>query len=68
MRALCVHQGAQQPLQKKLKPLGTGTQRTVRDKIDALGIHCLFLLAMHLAGRVKTFALVTGDIRNVVMC
>ena len=62
MRAYCVPQGAPEPLQKELEPLGTGTRRTVRDKFDALGIHCLFLLAMHPAGMVKTFALLTGDI------
>ena len=54
--------GAPQPLQKELGPLGTGTRRTVRDKFDALGVHCLFLLAMHPAGRMKTSALLTGDI------
>ena len=30
-------QGAPQPLQKELGPLGTGTRRTVRDNFDALG-------------------------------
>ena len=54
--------GAPQPLQKELGPLGTGTRRIVRDKFDALGVHCLFLLVMHPAGRVKTSALLTGDI------
>ena len=34
--ALCVPQGATQALQKELGPLGTGTPRTVRDKLDAV--------------------------------
>ena len=54
-----MYQGAPQPLQKELGPLGTGTRRTVRGKFDALEVHCLFLLAMHRVGRAKTFALVT---------
>ena len=37
VRALCVPQGAAQPLQKELGPSGTGLRRTVRDKFDALG-------------------------------
>ena len=37
MRALCVPQGAPQPLQKELGPLGTGTWRTMRDKLDTWG-------------------------------
>ena len=37
MRALCVPQGAPQPLQKELGPLGTGTHRTLRGKFNALG-------------------------------
>ena len=37
MTALCVPQVAPQPLQKELGPLGTGTQRTVRDQLDAWG-------------------------------
>ena len=37
MRALCVPEGAPQPLQKELRPLETGTRRTVRDQLDALG-------------------------------
>ena len=36
VRALCVAQGAAQPLQKELGPSGTGTRRTVRDKFDTL--------------------------------
>ena len=68
MRALCVFQGAPQPLQKELGPLGTGTGRTVRYKLDALGFYCLFLLAMHPAGRVKTRALLTDGCRRVVLC
>ena len=62
MEALCVPQGAPQPLQKESGQLETGNQRTVRDKFDALGVHCLFLLAMHPADRVKTIALPTGDV------
>ena len=54
--------GSPQPLQKELGPLVTGTRRTMRDKFDALGVHCLFLLAMHPAGRMKTSALLIGDI------
>ena len=46
-------QGVLQPLQKKSGPLETGTRRTVRDKFDALGVHCLFFFAMHLARRGK---------------
>ena len=37
MRASCVPQGAPEPPQNELGPLGTGTRRTVRDKFDALG-------------------------------
>ena len=37
MRALCLPQGVPLPLQKELGPLGTGTRRNVRDKLDALG-------------------------------
>ena len=40
----------------------------MRNKFDALGVHCLFLLAMHLARRVKTSALLTSDILNVRIC
>ena len=53
--------GAPQPLQMELGPLGTGTRRTVRDKFDAFGVHCLFLPVMHPASRVKSSALLTGD-------
>ena len=45
MRALCVPKGGVQPLLKESGPLETGTQSTVRDKFDALGVHCLFLLS-----------------------
>ena len=45
MRALCVPQGAPQPLQEELGPSETGTESTVRDKFDPLGVHCLFLLS-----------------------
>ena len=45
MRALCVPQGAPQPLQEELGPSETGTESTVRDKFDSLGVHCLFLLS-----------------------
>ena len=60
MRALCVPQGAPPPVLKELGSLGTGTQRTVRDKFDTLGglLH-LFLLALHLVGRVRTPALLS---------
>ena len=47
---------------KELGPFGTRSRRTVRDKFDAFGVHCLFWLAMHPAGRVKTSALLTSDI------
>ena len=39
------NQGAPQPLQKELGPLGTGTRRFVGHKFDALGVHCRFLLS-----------------------
>ena len=39
-----------------------GTRRTVRDKFNALAVHCLFLLAMHPTGSMKASALLTGDI------
>ena len=56
MRALCVPQGAPEPLQKELGPLGTRTWRTVRDKLDTLGglLPFFFLLKLHPIGRVKT--------------
>ena len=63
--------GGVQTLLKESGPLETGTQSTVRDKFDALGVHCLLfflLLAMHLAGIVKSSALLTGGIRSVVIC
>ena len=65
MRAFCVPQRAVQPLQEESGPSETGTQSTVRDKFDALGVIAFFcspLLAMHVEGRVKTSALLTGDI------
>ena len=34
--------GAPQPLQEELGPSETGTESTVRDKFDPLGVHCLF--------------------------
>ena len=46
MRALCVAQGAPQPLQEESGPSETGTQSIVRDKFDALGVHYLFLLSV----------------------
>ena len=64
-RAFCVPQGAPQPLQEESGPSETGTQSNVRDKFDALGFiafFCSHLLAMHVAGRVKTSVLMTGDI------
>ena len=36
VRALCVPQGAPQPLQKELGPSGTGSERNERDKFDTL--------------------------------
>ena len=62
VRALCVPQGAPQPPQKESGPLETSTHRIMRDKFDTLGVHCLFLFAMHLARRVKTSALLSGDV------
>ena len=65
MRAFCVPQGALQPLQEESGPSETGTQSTVRDTFDPLGViafFCSHLLAMHVEGRVKTSALLTGDI------
>ena len=65
MRAFCVPQGALQPLQEEAGPPETGTQSTVRDKFHALGViafFCSHLLAMHVEGRVKTSALLTGAI------
>ena len=65
MRAFCVPQGAPQALQEESGPSETGTQSTLRDKLDALGViafFCSHLLAMHVAGRVKTSALLTGAI------
>ena len=65
MRAFCVPQGAPQPLQEESGPPETGTQSTVRDKFDPLGViafFCSHLLAMHVEGRVKTSALLTGAI------
>ena len=65
MRAFCVPQGAPRPLQEESGPSEKGTQSTLRDNFDALGFiafFCSHLLAMHVAGRVKTSALLTGDI------
>ena len=45
MRALCVPQGALQPLQEESAPSETGTHSTVRDTFDALGVHCFFFFA-----------------------
>ena len=54
---------APQPVQKESGPLEMGTQRNVRDKLDVLGGSApSFLLAMHPLRRVKTPALLTGDI------
>ena len=47
---------------KGIGPLESSTQGTLRDKFDALGVHCLLLLAMHLAGTVKNSAVLPGDI------
>ena len=44
MRAFCVPQGAPQRLLEELGPSETGTQSTVRDKFDPLGVHCVFML------------------------
>ena len=63
--ALCVPEGALQPLQEESGPSETGTQSTMRDKFEALGViafFCSHLLAMHVARRVKTSALLIGDI------
>ena len=52
-------------LQEKSGPSETGTHRTVRGKFDPSGFVAFFdshLLAMHVAGRVKTSALLTGDL------
>ena len=66
MRALCVPQGAPQPLQEELGPSETGTSEhcdgQVRPFGGSLPFFCSHLLAMHVAGRVKTSALLTGDI------
>ena len=65
VRALCVPQGAPQRLQEESGPSEKGTQSTVRDKFDPLVViafFCSHLLAMHVEGRVKTSALLTGDI------
>ena len=65
MRAFCVPKGALQPLQEESGPSETGTQSTMRDKFALWGFiafFCSHLLAMHVAGRVKTSALLTGDI------
>ena len=43
VRAFYVPQGALQPLQEESDPSETGTQSTVSDKFDPLGVHCLFL-------------------------
>ena len=45
VRAFCVPRGAPQALQEESGPSETGTQSTVRDNFDALGVHCLFLLS-----------------------
>ena len=50
-------------LQEKSGPSETGTHKTVRSKFDPSGFVAFFdshLLAMHVAGRVKTSALLTG--------
>ena len=39
------YKGAPQPLQEESGPSEMGTHSTVRDKFDALGVHCLFLLS-----------------------
>ena len=65
MRGFCVPKGALQPLQEQSGPSETGAQSTVRDNFDALGFiafFCSHLLAMHVAGRVKTSVLLIGDI------
>ena len=62
MRALCVPQGAPQPLQKEFGPLAPQTRKTLRDKFDALGGYSLFLLTLHSVGGVKTPALLTKRI------
>ena len=65
MRAFCVPEGALQPLQEESVPSETGTQSTVMDTFDPLGVIAFFgshLLAMHVEGRVKTSALLTGAI------
>ena len=45
VRAFCVPKGALQPVQEESGQSETGTQSTVRDKFDALRVHCLFLLS-----------------------
>ena len=52
-------------LQEESGPSETGTHKTVRGKFHSSGFVAFFdshLLAMHVAGRVKTSALLTGDI------
>ena len=60
MRAFSVPKGAPQRLLEESGPSETGTQRTVRDKFAPPGFLAFFgshLLAMHVAGSVKTSAL-----------
>ena len=59
MRALCVPQGAPQPLQEESGPSETGTESIVREKYDPLGVHCLFLLS---------FACCEGQVCRLGLC
>ena len=65
MRAFCVPQGALQATARAIGSIGDGHSEHREGQVDPLGViafFCSHLLAMHVARRVKTSALLTGDI------
>ena len=68
MRAICVPQEAPEPLQKELGPLGTGTRRTMRDKLNVLVCLLPFFACNASSCKMKTPALPTERCRRVVLC